>query len=248
MAQGLKVGDNVYVPRVRLGLDVDTPSALWRTTVREVIGRSVVVDLPGGAPSSPIASSAAHLDVGVIILRVGDFDTETTLLDPLAKSLLQFCRLLLPDDQVTLREVRSRIELRHFWEQDHGVNSHLLLVGHGREDGIRFGHADWVSPHDLATDLGINGVSPKVVVSMCCRTGYADFSQALSATAVCSAAIAPFDKVHGAVASQFVQTFLAHHFLQGETLKVAFRHARQRVPGAASFRLWMAGRLTADTT
>jgi len=98
----------VYVPRARLGLAVDEPSAFLRAKIRKVVDRSIVVDLPGGTESKPIASSAAHANVGVTIVRVGDFDTEGTLLDPLAKSLLQFCRLLLPDDMVVLREVRAR--------------------------------------------------------------------------------------------------------------------------------------------
>jgi hypothetical protein len=245
VAKGLKVGDAVYVPRTRLGLSPDDPSAFLRTIVRQVVERSIVVDIPGGQ-SSPIASSAAQLNVGVAVVRVGDFDTEQTLLDPLAKSLLQFCRLLLPDDMVVIREVRSRAELRRFWTNDHAVYSHLVLVGHGREDAIRFGHEDWVSASNLATELAVDEVTPKVIISLCCKNGYAGFAQALSRTPVCQAAVGPFDAVHGAVASQFCQTFLAYHLLHGETLKVAFRHARKGVPGATSFRLWVKGKLTTD--
>jgi hypothetical protein len=247
VARGLNEGDTVYVPRARLGLDADNPSALWKTTVRRVVNRSLVVDLPNGELSEPVASSAAHLNVGTLIFRVGDFDTERTLLDPLAKSILQFCKLLLPDDQVLLREVRSRAELSRFWQQDHPTHSHVVLIGHGRKDGIRFGQDDWVTADDLAEVLGGADVSAKVLISMCCKNGYANFGQALSKKAICQAAIGPFDAVHGAVASQFLQTFLGYLFLEGETLKVAFRHARVRVAGATSFRLWIAGKLTADS-
>ena len=245
MAQGLKVGDRIYVPRARLGLSVDAPSAFVQTTVRAVEDRSVVVDLPGSNPpqSKSIASSAARSNIGVLIVRIGDFDTETTLLDPLAKSLLQFCRLLVTDEAALLREVRSRDELKRFWQQDHGAYSHLILVGHGRRDGIRFGHDDWISAGELATLLEEPDAKEKIVISLCCENGYAAFGQALSRGNASQAVFGPFDSIHGAVASQFCQTFLTYHLLQGETLKVASRHARAAVPGASSFRLWVNGRL-----
>jgi hypothetical protein len=243
LARGLQVGDGVYIPRAKLGLAADGPSAFWRTTVRQIVGRSIIVDLPGrGNPlSEPVAASAAHKNVGVVIVRIGDYATEATLLDPLAKSLLQFCRLLLPDDMLLLREVRSLRELRRFWSTDHPAHSHLVLIGHGREDGIRFGQ-DWQSPGELAAALRpVGNVGPKVVISLCCKNGHATFAQRLSEETVCPFVIAPFDMVHGAVASQFCQTFLAHHLLRGATLKVAFRHARNGVPGATNLRLWTRG-------
>jgi hypothetical protein len=243
MAEGLKVDDRVYVPCARLGLPSDGASAFYWTKVKQVIGRSVIVDLPGGK-TRKVASSAAHLSIGVAILRAGDFETEATLLDPLAKSLLQYCRLLLPDDQVRLLEVRTRSELRHFWEKEHAAYSHLILVGHGRQDGIRFGY-EWTGASDLVNDLQAQGVKPKVIVSLSCKNGYAKFGQVLSRASHCQSAIGALHSVHGAIASQFCQTFLAYHLLQGETTTVAFRHARKAVPGATSFRLWLRGKLNA---
>jgi hypothetical protein len=43
------------------------------------------------------------------------------------------------------------------------------------------------------------------------------------------------------VASQFTQSYFAYHFLEGESPKVAFRHARDSTPGAVGFRLWRQG-------
>ena len=114
MAQGLKAGDWVYASKARLELPADGPSAFVRVKVQSVVERSLIVELPGGTLSEPIASSSVHTNVGIQIVRVGDFDTEVSLLDPLAKSLLQFSRLLVSDDSVVLREVRSREELRSF--------------------------------------------------------------------------------------------------------------------------------------
>lgn len=246
MARDLRVDDVVFVPCTRLGLE-DQPSALYETKVLEVQRRSVVVSLPGGAPSSPVGSALVHKNPGIVIIRIGDFATEATLLDPLAKSTLQFCRLLLHDSVVSLQEFRSLAELRHWWPTHEGAYSHVILVGHGRESGIRFGIDDWVDARTLSAALQVNGASGKVFVSLCCRTGYAAFGKALSAEPICAAAIGPFHTVHGAIASQFCQRLLAFHFLQGDTTAVAFRHASESVPGGASFHLWQKGQLTAGT-
>src|SRR5689334_19398851 len=88
MAQNLQIGDQVFISRNRLGLDPNSPSAFYKTTVREVVDRSVKVDLPGGELSEIIGTSAVHRNIGVLIFRIGDYQTELSLLDPLAKSVL----------------------------------------------------------------------------------------------------------------------------------------------------------------
>lgn len=57
--------------------------------------------------------------------------------------------------------------------------------------------------------------------------------------------IGPFHSVHGAVASQLAQTSLAFHLIEGESIGVAFKHAREYTPGSTSFRLWTNGKLKA---
>jgi len=245
MARRLKVGDTVYVPRARLGLAVDGASAFWRTSVRVVTERSVEVDLPDGEMAR-VASSAAHTNMGVVIVRIGDYETEASLLDPLKKSLLHYCRLLLADDDmVQAWDIRAPDELRELWKKNHRVCSHLVVIGHGRNDAVRFGRDNWVDATAFAELLQAPKVTRKVVISLACRTGYAAFAQSLSRQKPCDVVMAPFHAVHGAVASQFCETLLAHHLLRGETVSISFRHARASVPGAVLFRLWDHGKLTA---
>ncbi|MBI5527216.1 MAG: hypothetical protein HY897_12845 [Deltaproteobacteria bacterium] len=118
MAKNLVVGTNVHVPVSKLG-NFNSQSALYKTIVREIVDRSVKVDVPNGGTAN-VASSAVHTEVGVLIIRVGDFSTEDTLLDPMAKSLLQYSRLLLTDDTIRLLEVRSTQEVKAFWQQGTG--------------------------------------------------------------------------------------------------------------------------------
>ena len=243
MAKQLKVGQKVHVPYSRLGLQPNKPSALIEVHVKEVQGRSVVVNVPDHAHGVKVASSAVHTNIGVMLVRIGDFDTETPLLDPLTKSLLQYCRLLLPDDMIFLREVRSEEEFARFWGKEHGAFSHVILVGHGRPNGVLFGDSSWSDAKDMDKLLAVPDVMCKTVISLCCKTGCAGFAKRLSDSVACNSVIAPFQSVHGAIASQFCQSFLAYHFLQGESMGVAFSHACDGVPGATSFRLWRNGTL-----
>lgn len=93
MARRLQAGETVFVPWARTGHDGRGPSALATATVAELRGKKVVLALPGGALSPEIGSSLVHRAAAVLILRVGDLQTELGLLDPLAKSLLQYLRL-----------------------------------------------------------------------------------------------------------------------------------------------------------
>ena len=243
MARNLEVGENVLVPRARLNLPVSGHSALYRTKVERHNDRSIRVTLPNGQLSAAVASSAVHRNLGLLVVRIGDFATEETLLDPLGKSVLQFLRLLLPDDSVVIREVRSIEELSRFWANDHAAHSHMLLIGHGRKDGIRFGVEDWIGADRLVEVLGGPNPEPKVYLSLCCQHGYASFARVFSRAKICEAFIAPFHDVHGAVASQFCQTYLSYHLLEGETVGVAYKHAREAVPGGSIFRMWKDGAL-----
>jgi hypothetical protein len=207
----------------------------------------VVLNLPGGAQSAPVGSSLVHRQAAVLVVRIGDFQTEQNLLDPLAKSLLQYLRLLLPDDAVRLLELRSLAEFDRAWPQNAPAFTHVVLIGHGSKDSVTFGVGGNVRSNDLAQHMAVEPVRQWSFLSLCCQTGYAEFAKRFSAEPCCREIIAPFNSVHGAVASQFAQSFFAFHFVEGETPSVAFRHARAGTPGAVGFRLWRKERLTSDS-
>lgn len=242
MAAKLRQGDKIYVPCSRLGLE-DRPFALHETEVVSLFDRSVVVKLPGGSNSEPVGASLVHRRLGLAVIRIGDFQTEATLLDPLTKSVLQYCRLLVTDSALLLVEVRSLRELASWWSTHQMAYSHLVLIGHGRASGIRFAVDGWVDPDQLATELPCSVDEAKTVISLCCETGRAGFGKVFSSRKLCRSFVGPFNAVHGAIGSQFCQTFLAHQLLEGRTTKVAWRNAREAVPGSTSFRLWHRGQL-----
>jgi len=241
-----QIGDQVYVPRSLLGLDENDVSPFYRTTVRERQNRSVRVDKPGGTLSDHIATSKITSNFGVLIIRIGDFN-EDGLIDPLAKSVLHYCRMLLPSDSVRLIELRTEAELIRLWRDLHGMCHQVVIVGHGSPNGFLFGENN-VSPDRLTEIFCAPQPSAKEFISLGCQTGYASFGSAFSRAACVSHFLAPFHSVHGCVASLFTQTFLHERLLATCSAKVAFKHAREDLKGAASFRLWENGTLTAGPT
>jgi hypothetical protein len=239
MAQQLTVGTEVYVPVARIG-NFEWPSALYRTKVQAVVDRSIEIDVRGKLHR--IAASAVHTSIGVLVVRFGDLLTEATLLDPMAKSLLHFGRLLLTDDSVRLLQVRSLNELDQYWKLNHAGFAHVVMIGHGSPRSVTFAVDGPVEAAKLTNIFGSpSGVTAKTFVSLACQTGQAGFGKQFSEAACCSSFLAPYHSVHGAVASQFCQTLLAYAMLQGESIGVAYRHARESVPGSVSFRLWAGG-------
>ena len=118
MSGKLQVGETIYVPCSRIEALIDRGVSLYRTKVVEVEGQRAKVDLPGGKTSEWIGFPLLHRNVGILIVNVGDFYSEHNLLDPLAKSVGQFCRLLVPEDQIRQVRVRSLAELENFWHRE----------------------------------------------------------------------------------------------------------------------------------
>lgn len=245
MARNLNVGERVYVPASAFKNGADAPSALVHGPVLAIENRSVRVEHRG--ESKLVAASKCHRNVGLLIFRIGDLETETGLLDPLSKSVLQFCRLLVPDDQVHLYNIRSMTELRIIWAQSHGAFSHVILIGHGNGSALKFATDGWQSAARLSPVIDIEGAQQKCVINLACKAGLGPLAKPFSEMEMCESYLGAFHSVQGAIASQFVQTFLIHHLLQGESIKVAFRHARSQVAGSTSFRLWRYGTMTTDT-
>ncbi len=237
MATNLRSDDTIYVPVSKLKAEIQSPSSLVERNVLEVVGRKVRVDV-GNGETELIASSKCHRNIGIMILAIGDLETESTLLDPLAKTVLQFCRLLVPDDFIKFYKVRSLPEVSNIWQREHGAVSHVIIISHGDRSSLKFANGGLVNIRDFSEQLNIEGVTSKAIISLACRTGHKSFGGLISAYDFCEMFIGPFHSVHGAIASQFVQTFLTLHLLEGETFHVAFKHARNCVAGGTSFRLW----------
>lgn len=98
-------GETVWVSSTRL--TGAQPFALMERKVQAVEGRSIVVDDGQGSVVKVSTRTAHSRSLGFLVLRVGDLSTEATLLDPLAKSALQYLRLLISDTEVRMLHVRT---------------------------------------------------------------------------------------------------------------------------------------------
>jgi hypothetical protein len=236
------VGDRVYVPSNLLPSGDRDIHAIRRTSVVAVKDRSIQVHLPDGSASSWFGSSKAHADLGIALISIGDFETEEGLIVPLSKSILQFCRLLLPDDHIAAIKIRAIGELGEWWAKNHNAYTHVVLVGHGDSEAIYFGVGGARLPISFNRRLGSHGAYGKTFISLCCETGKAPFAEEFSKFTFCETLIAPEHSIHGAVGSQFLQTFLSLHLLQGKSVKVAFNNANDLMPGTENFTVWKNGR------
>lgn len=245
MAKGLQIDEKIFVPTSILEKEVQSPSAFYQTRVLELEDRSARVDV-GGGETELVATSKCQRNIGIGIIAVGDLESESVLIDPLSKSVLQFARLLSSDDYVFYHRLRSVAELAAIWKLYHTNYSHVVIVGHGNGMQMKFAVDGWVNSIALADVIDLEGVEEKCFVNLSCELGKAAYGKPFSKLEACNSFIAPFHSVHGAIASHFAQSFLIYNLLHGETRKVAFRHARQWVAGATSFRMWRDGAMITD--
>lgn len=237
-------GDKIFVPASLLGIKDSSFSVLSRD-VLSTTGRSVVVDSVNGA-SVEIASARTLERIGILLLCMGDFDSEAELLSPLYKSLLHFLRLLV-GPEIKGYAIRSMRELEMIWNKEHGTKLYLIMVGHGRKNDDEtvemYSAVDgWFKSERFLTALE-SGATEVSVVCAGCQTGRQSFSKPLSLCSVVREVIAPHRDVPSAVASQFIQNYFTEKLVAGRTGKVAFKKARLRTAAGHNFRRWKNGSL-----
>lgn len=243
MARNLQVDEQVFIPKSKIGIENVEGSAFRQSRVVAVADRTITIDLVDNDGNNvSVGSSAAHRGLGFLIVRIGDFRTEDSLLDPLAKSVLQFSRILVTDEFVRRIDIRTIDELGSYWALNHAVYSHLIFIGHGSPDSIAFGLGEPANAEELLAVLEVEGVQPKTILFLACETGKAPIAREISTSPVCESYIAPYSAVHGADSSLFVQMFLNKHLLDGRTTTVAFKHAYAAI-ARCPFRIWENGNL-----
>lgn len=243
MANDVQIGNQVYVCRSRLPIVNDQTKAFYRSEVMDRQDRSVSIRLPDGTNSEYVATKFVHHRVGVAVLAFGDFDSESTLLDPLAKTVLQYCRLLFGDDDyVRFFKLRTEAELSMICDRRQlAPYEHIVILGHGAKEGALCGAVEDIPVARLRKLFEQHDPSPWDFAFLCCYLGRSAFAQEFSSSFVCKSLVAPFNAVHGAVSAQFVQTYLIKLLLEGETTAVAHRHASESTPKRSQFRLWRNG-------
>lgn len=238
----LKVGDSVWVPAVKLGL-ADSDHALVRRDIRVVTRRSFQVDVLLGQQqlSQSMSVAFAQRDVGVLILTIGDFETEERTLGPLSRSIEEYLRLLLPDDMLRSVFVRGEKELETAWAKHAGACSHVVVIGHCDGKGMWFGADDKIVSARRLSEI-MTG-KRREFVAAACMAGRAEFAKRFSeATETCVSLVAPFASVHAAQAASFTMSYFSERWLGGRSSKVAFNRLRSTESFVeARYRFWSDG-------
>ena len=224
MARNINDGDTIYAPSHHFDELTNYPSAFYRSNVVSQQDRTVTIQLPDGAVGN-ISLARCRTEIGIAIFNIGDLETETSLLDPLQKSTLQFTRLLVPDDCVYSWKIRSLKELGDIWAKHQGLFSTVIFIGHGSKNSINFANDGRVSADNLKEKIGLRNEKNKCIIFLSCNAGYKSFGGAVSKFPNCSDFIGPYQSVHGAQASLFCQSFLTSHLVAGHSIKTAFNHA-----------------------
>lgn len=239
-----RIDDTILVPSTALDWP-DAPLAMVERRVLAQQDRKVKVDGKPGGSERWVASRRAHKDVHVLVLRLGDIDSESSLLDPIADSLHQHLRLLLTDSRVDVWRIRTVAELKHWWSKHHAILTHVVLVCHGRADALKVvGDAPWISGAELGAllDQWSPESQPKEVISVGCMNGRAGFAKALSKADCVKRVVGPYQTVHGSVALSYCHQYFGSLLLDGVTTKNARNKAARSLPGGSHFVTWTNGR------
>lgn len=243
MANSPHLNDTVFISCVGIPeLDEQDTALYFTKVVNEVVGK-VKVGLPKGAVSGWIHKTRVHKAVGMLLVEVGDFVSEAATLDPLAKSITQFCRLIVPDDYIRFIKVRSLAELKVYWDQNHGAYQYVILIAHGEKGVVCTALDGCKPPGDWCAVFEGTGVDPKNFLFSVCMAGHSAFASKFSNSPVCNYYIGPYQSVNSAISSQFIQSFFSFRFVGGQKEDTAFRNGRKATADGTSFRLWRAGKL-----
>lgn len=236
-----EVGQNVLVPAASLSkVPQGETHALVERIVHEVVERSVRVDTSGG-DSELVASSQVHAAFDLVLLSMGDFRSEPTLIGPIRESLQAFFGLLMPTDRFKVWPIRTKIELADRMEHEGLPSTHIVMVGHCDGNSLLLAANESLSGAQFGQLLLDGGGVPKTVVSLACKSGRAGFGKALSQSGGCAGVLAPFNDIHGAAAVLMAATYFTELLLNGTQSATARKRARAALPPPAPLSWWRDG-------
>lgn len=174
--------------------------------------------------------------LGHSIEREHTVETAAKALHSTLTSLFAAC-----DVPVTLERIRTSLEFSEFMKAYRAQYSHLILIGHGSTDGIRF--LDKSSPikgSELAGMLGAdNSANSLQILSLCCHSGCEAISKPLSLSAGVSEVIAPSEAFDMRWASHFITGYFLSRYISNHTSEQAVQdHCRA---SKMSVCLWRGG-------
>lgn len=174
---------------------------------------------------------------GFLIVHLGHSVEREHTVEAAAKALHSTLTSLFAacDVRVTLERIRTSIEFSEFMKAYRAQYSHLILIGHGSTDGIKF--LDKPSPvkgSELAGMLGADSSANNLqILSLCCHSGCEAISKALSISPGVSEVIAPSEAFDMRWASHFITGYFLSRYISDHSSEQAVqdhcRASRMRV-------------------
>jgi hypothetical protein len=261
--KNLKKDQLVYVPAKSVKIDpLEYPSAMVSCKVSEVKRNNVVLyDIPTKKHDlETVKSGILRRKLGILILRVGDYNSEDSLLDPLFNAVCSISSLLLTSDSIFALKIRTFKELQYYWIKYNASISHIVIIGHGYKDqGLVFGNKpdsqclidynknsrnpknesdflEIVSADQVINTLQLNNGSNQGVdiISLSCFTGMRSFGKKIGGAPFCSFFAGARKAVNPMDAIYFYNEFVTEYFLNGAKVKDAFEKANVK----SEFAMW----------
>lgn len=242
------IGDSVYILRSSIGLDLDSHSIFFYSKVvdkKEVArGNKYKISFTDGTHSKWLDKYLLYKDVGVLIINIGDYDTEFSLLDPLQDIVTSYFKLLIAGDDVCSVKIRTMDELGSIWKRYHAKVSHVVFIGHGSIGGIKFGDLGMMGASvitDVLEKESDQNTPAKYFMSLCCHSGRQEFGKLFSKSRLCKQFLGPLDTVMGAHAALYCQNFFTSSLMNNDTMPQALRDSNEIFSFMPDFESWMFG-------
>lgn len=228
----MDVGDEILVPSSRIGLS-DAPFALVMRKVQGLEHRSVVVDGPAGE-TVKVATRFVWDAFSVLVVRFGDFQTESSLLDPMTDAIEKYLSLLVEPDHLDVVRLRTSSEFENRASFLGGKLTHIVLIGHSDGEGFALTDGTALRGEELVSAFG--GGPPMTILSLACRSGRANLGKEIAGTDRCKEYLAPYQDIHGGVAISACIRYFAELLVIGADTAVAARRGLGGLPSGLHFR------------
>lgn|GEM_PF-2209199 len=183
---------------------------------------------------------------GFLVMHLGAIEDDYTV-ETAADAIFNSLRSLFAGcgaTEVGHERVRTTVELSEYLKLYRCNYSHLILIGHGSPDGVEFiDRSTVVGGSELAGMLGGDAATtPLQIISLCCHSGCAKLSHALSRAENVTEVIAPNSAFDMRWAVHFVTGYLLQRFVSGLRVDDAVEKAVAN-SGNTNMCLWRNGEL-----
>ena len=213
--------DNYYIPAFKIpDYDEYCPIvSVWGTFQKD---GSFLFHSPWGELS--VQPSELIKNAGYLVLEIGAVEQEHTV-STAATAVYESLHALFSacHDIVSFERIRTSVELSEYLKLYRCNYSHIILIGHGDENAIKFLDKNGpIRGNELAGLLGADAhKNPIQILSLCCHSGCEENARALSNAEKVTEVLAPSDTFDLRWSVHFILGYFLNIYLLGKSLNEA---------------------------